>query len=191
MIRHLFHWFALSALLPCTMSDASWAAVVWTGPISTFSKASGADPTVPANQDHLTSLVSLARGTAAGMFNIAQEASFAATSPKDTQWATGFNNPSQTITASNFAALTFTTWQNAYGGGGALNGNITTNDAVVHLVTDDIYLNLRFTAFQGSGGGSFTYQRSTPAPEPAAVWLLLIGVPALVAKARSSRRSAR
>jgi hypothetical protein len=32
----------------------------------------------------------------------------------------------------------------------------------VHLITDDIYINIKFTAWAQSGGGSFSYQRSTP-----------------------------
>jgi hypothetical protein len=170
------------------------AATVWTGPTVTFSKASGGQPTVPANQDHLTSLVWLTRGTSAGMFNIApgQETSFAATSPKDTLWATSINNPLQTVTATNFAALSFDTWQNAYGGSGSLNTNITTHDAVVHLLTDDIYLNLRFTNFaSGSGNGAFTYQRSTAAPEPSGFFLLLTGLVAMATWASAGSRHKR
>jgi hypothetical protein len=162
-------------------SSASSAAVVWTGPPVIFSKAPSTDPTIATNQDRLTLHVWLTRGTSAGMFNIApgQETSFSATSPKDTLWATSVQaaNAGQTITASNYAALTFDTWQNAFGGSGSLGGNITTHDAVVHLLTDDIYLNLRFTSFTGgSNNGAFTYQRSTPVPEPATAALIASGL---------------
>ena len=52
---------------------AAWAAAaptVWTGPTTSFAKASGADFTLPVNQDHLTASVALTRGTpkASSMF---------------------------------------------------------------------------------------------------------------------------
>jgi hypothetical protein len=147
------------------VSDVLAAPVVWTGPTITFSKVGGTDPTLPANQDHLTDNVILTRGSSEGIYNIAKESSYdkfsGAQAPADTRWATIVNNPGATITATNFAALNFTSWAAAYGGPGfALSSNITTDNAVVHLVTDDIYLDLNFTQF--SSGGSFAYQRSTP-----------------------------
>jgi hypothetical protein len=175
-------WSALSAI-------ASAAPTIWTGPTITFAKAGNADPTQSVNQDHLTSLVALTRASTAGMFNIARESAFASTSPKDTLWATNLNNPSQTITASNFAALTFDTWQTAYGGAGSLNTNILNRAAVVHLVTEDIYLNLKFTSFAGgaNGGGAFSYQRSTPVPEPSTISAAVIALIGLIALARRSK----
>jgi hypothetical protein len=172
----------------CLLARVSRAATIWTGPTITFSKAANADQTLPANQDKLTNNVILTRASTQGMFNIAQEAAFASTSPKDTLWATSINNPSQTITATNFAALTFATWQNAFGGVGGLNTNITTHNAVVHLVSDDIYLNLTFTAFQGGGtGGSFAYQRSSPVPEPSSCVLIACALAGPVVFALRSR----
>ena len=35
-------------------------------------------------------------------------------------------------------------------------------DMVVHLITEDIYIDIKFTAWTGGGnGGGFTYERST------------------------------
>jgi Dockerin type I domain len=147
---------------------AAAAPVVWTGSTITFSKTGDDDPTIAANQDRLTSNVWITRAGSAqgGIFNIKQEVGYdfaGFLSPVDTTWATVANNPSATITATNFAALNFTTWAVAYGGpGSSLIGNITTANAVVHLVTDDIYLDLKFTQFDSSG--LFEYQRSSPAP---------------------------
>ena len=195
MNRRFIYALLAGAFASCVLLNVATASTIWTGPTITFSKASNADPTQTANQDHLTSLVALTRASTQGMFNIAQESSFASTSPKDTAWATSINNPSQTITATNFAALTFTTWQLAYGGSGSLNTNITTHNAVVHLLTDDIYLNLSFTSFQSGSGGAFTYQRSTPVPEPTTICLSLIGLVATVSwamlRARFDGRPAR
>jgi hypothetical protein len=194
MIRQKYAALLGCGCLVLSLAGSSLAATVWTGPTITFSKPSGGLPTDSANQDHLTSHVWLTRGTSAGMFNIApgQETSFSATSPKDTMWATSLvtGNSAQAITATNCANLMFDTWQNAFGGSGSLNSNITTHDAVVHLLTDDIYLNLRFTSFaSGQNNGAFTYVRSTPVPEPAAICLLLTGIPAAVALLRRRRTS--
>jgi hypothetical protein len=151
------------------------APIVWTGPTISFAKSSGADPTLPQNQDFLTPQVILTRGSVQGIFNIALETGFASTSPADTQWATDLGNPSQSITATNFAALTFTNWAAAYNSNPT--GNAVGRAAVVHLIRDDIYLDLRFTGFQGgTPGGAFSYQRSTPVPEPASFGLVLLGL---------------
>ena len=145
--------------------------VVWTGPNTTFTKPGANDPTLAANQDRLTNNVWLTRGSSEGMFNIApgkETAYVRHTSPADTLWATDVmaTNVGKNITATNHADLLFTTWAAAYGGPGfALSGNITTRNAVVKLVTDDIYFDLTFTQFMS--GGDFTYRRSTPAaPSP-------------------------
>jgi len=48
-------------------------------------------------------------------------------------------------------------------------------DAVLHLISDDIYLSIKFTGW-GGAGGSFSYDRSTPTPvpEPSAYALILL-----------------
>ena len=53
-------------------------------------------------------------------------------------------------------------------------------NAVLHLISEDIYLDLRFTSWSAAGGGGFAYLRSTPSvvPEPAAGLLLLGGLAA-------------
>ena len=156
------------------------APVVWTGPDITFTKSGIADPTLAANQDRLTNNVWLTRRSTEGMFNIApghETAYVRFSSPDDTLWATDAMaaNTGKTITASNWENLSFTTWAAAYGGPGTpLIGNITTRGAVVHLLSDDVYLNLRFTHFVS--GGNFTYQRSTvPEPNGLACGLVALG----------------
>jgi hypothetical protein len=161
------------------------APTIWGGPTTTFSKPSGADPALPIHQDMLTPSVALTRGLSQGMFNIRAEAAFSTSSPLGTLWATNINNPGDTIAATNWAALEFTTWTAAYGG--SIANNILNRNAVVHLVDDDIYLDLRFTTFAGgAANGAFAYQRSTPLPEPAAIVLA-----AAAAVAAAFRRPAR
>jgi hypothetical protein len=157
------------SLVSCSQIDSATASpIVWSGPTTTFSKLGTANPALAANQDRLTDNVWITRGGAGsgGIYNAKTESSYNKTldnSPLGTEWATSLNNPSNTITASNYAALDFTTWATSFGGpSGSLQTNILTHAAVVHLIADDIYLNVQFTAFNNTG--LVTYQRSTPTP---------------------------
>ena len=123
-----------------------------------FTKAASADPTQAASQDRLTSRVWLTRGATKGLYNVAQEASFTGSfSPADTEWASG--------ASANYASLTYTdweTWTKSLGSGPPATLGV---NAVLHLKTDDIYLDVKFLSWsQGSGG--FSYQRSTPGVIP-------------------------
>src|SRR6478735_4804078 len=68
------------------------ATTVWNGPLTAYTQPAP-DPTQPANQDQLTSHVSLTRGIpvgggTGGMFNGVTETSFSKfLSPADTEWA--------------------------------------------------------------------------------------------------------
>jgi hypothetical protein len=121
------------------------------------------------NQDRITSHVALTRGDMAGLYNAVLESSYdqvARTAPADTEWATSINNPGGNIAAANWQALAFTTWSAAYGG--HVGVTIVGLDAVAHLITDDIYLDLRVTNWGGGeSGGAFTYLRAA-APSPTA-----------------------
>jgi hypothetical protein len=166
--------FALSIAIGLAQ-EAQAVPTVWSGPTVIFTKtgANTADTTNPLNQDRLTGNVWLTRGSSQGIFNVApgkESAYVSFTSPADTQWATSVMsaNFGKTIAASNWPQLSFTSWAPAYGGpGSVLASNITTHNAVMHLITDDIYLDLTFTQF--TSGGNFAYQRSTASvPEPSA-----------------------
>jgi hypothetical protein len=167
----------LSLALSISLSASAPAAVVWTGPTLSFTKtgANPSDVNDPANQDRMTGNVWITRAGAGGggIFNIApgNETGYdfvSDTSPADTLWASDLlpGNEGKTIAASNWQQLTFGKWVDAYGGrGSTLLGNITTHNAVVKLVSDDIYLDLVFTGFNNSG--FFSYERSTgPAASP-------------------------
>ena len=127
----------------------------WTGPTITVTKADFADWTLPENQDALTANVILTRADNRGIFNIAQETEFdnnSYTSPIDTEWAIG------TI-ADGVGTLTFDTWDNTHN---ADPSTIVNVDVVLHLITDDIYIDTKITAWtSGGAGGGFTYERST------------------------------
>jgi hypothetical protein len=160
------HYFAPTLVCVLIATTARAVPVVWTGSSLAYSKLGSADPNLPGNQDRLTDNVWLTRGEQEGMFNIApgHETGYVRfTSPADTKWATDVMtaNAGKTITAANYQNLAWADWAAAYGGPGfGLLGNITTHVAVVHLLTDDIYLNVLFTGFNNSG--DFAYIRSTP-----------------------------
>jgi hypothetical protein len=144
----------LVALIVC--AGAACAQEVYTGLDVEFAKGGFADITLPENQDRITDLVWITRGNAQGIFNIAQEESFQdqgipSPSPVGTRWAVG--------SAADWASLLFGTWGDVHGG---KPPSLVGQDLVMHLVDDDIYIDVRFTAW-GQGppaGGSFAYRRS-------------------------------
>jgi hypothetical protein len=135
-------------------SIASEAATVWTGPVTTFTDPAGSDPTLPANQDRLTPNVWITRGLENGIYNAKNETGFTHFfSPADAEWADG--------TTANYSSLSYTDWntwaKNIHGGPPSTVGV----NAVAHLISDNIYLDVQFTSWAVTGGG-FSYQRSTP-----------------------------
>lgn len=128
---------------------------IWNGPITTFTKPNNADWNLQVNQDRITPNVWITRMNTQGIFNIKTESGYdkiGNTSPDDTEWAFG--------TTSNLGSLTFNTWHATIAGNPP---GMVGQDMVVHLITDDIYINIKFTSWsQGpSAGGGFSYQRST------------------------------
>ena len=132
------------------------AQTTWDGPTMTFTKADNADPTLEANQDRITSNVWLTRGNSGGqIYNAKTESSSSkSSSPDDTRWAFG--------TTSNLGSLTFSTFR-----GTSKPKNAVGQNMVLYLVSDDIYIDIKFTSWSsgssnGLGGdGGFSYQRST------------------------------
>jgi len=162
------------------------ASTIWTGPEISFSDVAGNDPTQSVNQDRLTSDVWITRGSAQGIFNIEQESGFTHDlSPTDTQWADG------TVEAGDPSLLSYTDWntwaKDDHGGPPSTVGV----DAVMHIVSDDIYLDVTFTSW-GSIGGGFSYLRSTPAavPEPGTIALLASVCAGALVYCRRRQRSA-
>ena len=78
---------------------------IWSGPTLEFTKAAGADPTLPANQDRITDNVWITRADGGGqIFNAASETEATKeTSPAGTLWARG--------TTANISNLTFNTFR--------------------------------------------------------------------------------
>ncbi|MEM8895899.1 MAG: hypothetical protein AAGC88_15055 [Bacteroidota bacterium] len=114
----------------------------------TFTKGDGADPTVAANQDRITDNVWITRGNDGGqIFNIQVNSVYNKdTSPVDTEWAIGSKE--------NRESLTFGSFRNTIKPQEAVG-----RDLVMHLISDDIYLNVRFTRWASGKQGGFTYIR--------------------------------
>lgn len=125
---------------------------IWDGPDTTFTKADNADHTLTANQDSITSNVIITRANSGSIFNIAQETSANNSSPIDTEWAIGTTADINSLSFSSFRSLTS-------GSGGSTQLN---NPMVLHLITDDIFIDVQFTSWtSGQNGGGFEYTRST------------------------------
>lgn len=144
------------AVILTTAAGSAMAQDVYTGLDFDYTYNGFTDITLPANQDRMTDNVWITRDIIRGIFNAAQEDGFtgqggSSPSPIGTEWAVG--------SAANFAALTFGTWGSVHGGSPP---SLIGQDLAVHLVDDDIYIDLRFTAWGGGAGagGSFAYLRS-------------------------------
>jgi hypothetical protein len=171
--RGAFMVLALAAPL------AASAATIWSGPMITFTEPDNANPAQADNQDRLTSLVWLTRGDLQGLYNAESETSFTHfLSPAGTAWANG--------TTANYSTLSYTDWNTWAKGVNPSPPSTIGVNAVLHLISEDIYLDIQFTSWSVRNSG-FSYQRSTPGvPEPSAGLLLLAGL--ATAAARGYRR---
>jgi glucose/arabinose dehydrogenase len=137
---------------------SSRAATIWNGPTITFTKADGADPTLAANQDRITANVWITRAAVQGIYNARTEATFVhSSSPADTEWANG--------TTANYSTLSYSDWNTWAKGVNPSPPSTVGVNAVLHLISEDIYIGIRFTAWSAlGGGGGFAYERATPPP---------------------------
>jgi hypothetical protein len=129
----------------------SQASMLWDGPVITYSQPTP-DPTQVSNQDRITPVVWLTRAMSKGLFNAYSETSAGILSPADTEWAFG--------TPTNYTTLHYTNWL------AWLNGMSPTTlvgkQAMLHLISEDIYISIQFTLWASGNTGGFAYQRSTP-----------------------------
>lgn len=109
------------------------------------------DPTQVSNQDRITPVVWLTRATSKGLFNAYSETSAGTLSPADTEWAFG--------TVTNYASLHYTNWLAWLNG--ASPTTLVGKQAMLHLISEDIYISIQFTFWASGNTGGFTYQRST------------------------------
>jgi len=135
---------------------------IWNGPKLVFEKADYANWLLEENQDRITDSVWITRQDNQGIFNIRVENNYDRqnrTSPLGTEWANG-------QIADGIENLTFTTWQNSKQNSSA---DEVGKNKVLHLIAEDIYIDIKFLSWTPGGGGSgtgfgggFSYERSTP-----------------------------
>jgi len=170
-VSYLSHPFQSGVLaLLVFAAPLARAGTVWTGPVITFSQtgrflATTAVSNQMTNVDQITADVWLTRPYQTPMVNAAPAYqrlgkavpySITGASPSNTMWALG------TLANTNLA---YQTWAQLIGGElgtGDLSKTLPSNQFVVHLVSDDIFLSVEFTSWAYQGG-TFTYKRSTPA----------------------------
>lgn len=142
--------------------STGYGQTIWGGPKMVFEKADSVDWSLEENQDRITDSVWITRQNNQGIFNIRLESSFNRenrTSPLGTEWANG-------KIEDGLENLSFTTWQASKLNSSSLEVGV---DKVLHLLSEDIYLDIKFLSWTAGGGGSgtglgggFSYERSTP-----------------------------
>ncbi len=125
---------------------------IWTGNTLIFTKDNGGDPTLASQQDAITDNVKITRGNTGGqIYNIVTESGYdKESSPADTEWALG--------TVNDIANLTFESFRAATGG---KPKDVVGQNMVLHLITDDVYISIKFTSWATGKAGGFAYERST------------------------------
>jgi len=132
---------------------------IWTGPPTTFIRPDGEAVNwyLVENQDLITDNVWITRASNHGIFNIKTESVYIdEVSPGDTEWTFG--------TAANYIGYTFKSWVETID---RKPLDMVGKDMVLHLITDDIYIDIKFLSWTtgdglgNSGGGGFSYERAT------------------------------
>ena len=123
---------------------------IWDGPILTFTLANGADFRDTTSQDMITPSVIISRSVQGGqIFNVAiEDMANSMISPAGTEWAVG--------RVANLDSLTFAPFRTTVGSPQQVVGQ----ELVLHLVEDDVYLDIAFTSWS-SGNNGFQYTRAT------------------------------
>jgi hypothetical protein len=131
---------------------------VWRGATVSFTKPNNSDWTLASNQDRITDNVWITRQNNKGLFNIVLESSASAIGtacqapePSDTEWAYGSIDDISSLTFKTLGSLIGCNFQNIVDG----------QNIVLHLISDDIYISLKFTSWSANNGGGFGYERST------------------------------
>lgn len=143
------------------ISNAPKVPFIWDGPKVVVEKLSNSDWTLAENQDFLTDNVILTRADNKGLFNIAEEAGYDeinAQSPADTEWAWG--------TTADLESLSFSSWAYNMSYLEIYPFYYINRDFVLHLITEDIYIDVKILSWADSdSGGGFSYERSTASPD--------------------------
>lgn len=146
----------LSITVSCSEDDdatalpVNEAPTVWSGERMTFTKNDGADPSEAQNQDRLTDLVWITRGNNGGqIYNAASETVVnSTTSPSGTAWAVGSINDIDDLEFGPFRST-------------VRPQDVVGKQLILHLIEDNIYLEVEFISWSNGKAGGFAYERTT------------------------------
>ena len=154
----------LLSLLLCFLSKSN-SQTIWDGPTKLFQKCDYTVTSSEFSQDRITDNVWITRADNQGIFNIVTETSFdSGTSPSDTEWFIGttetfLNNPLN-YCGETPNELVGKFWYDLAPGN--MEYGLVGNDYVLHLITDNIYIDIKFLSWTSNGnGGGFSYERSS------------------------------
>ena len=144
----------------CNCVGTQTGPAIWTCPEITFTKDSNTDFRDPANQDFFTDNVIITRDANGGqIINFANDddPNDFRNVPSGVEWAVGRTAQLPNLNFGGFREII-----------GRPRENIVGLELVMHLIEDDIFLNITFSSWgMGDGGraggdGGFSYSRSTP-----------------------------
>jgi len=142
--------FVVAWLAGVVAGAPALAQEVWPGYAAAFTKPDGADWTLPEHQDRITPGVWITRGSSGGLFNIAAEPGYTPASPAGTEWAIG--------TTAEYESLEYMSWRDAVM---MCPPCVIGTPMGVHLISEDIYIDIRMTAWSQGAGGGFAYERGS------------------------------
>ena len=144
-----------------------------------FAKGGFADTSNPSNWDSITAGVAITRGDSQGLYNPVVDAGYTNAGPTGTLWF--FGGTAQDVVDGTVLAGDFDEWQPAAGGPPNIPAMVG-QDAVLYLIAEDTYIDIKFTGWGvGPGsGGSYSYERAVPTPGT----LSLLGVAGFAAVRR-------
>jgi hypothetical protein len=176
------HLVLLVIFLGATLQARAQANTYWTGPTVSFSHEADTTTVDMLTSNHTgadaTNNVWLTRGTTQPLYNAAAESAWdPAVSPANTLWVVASGD------LTNAASLTYDTFANVVGQPGNSPKYKVGTTFFVKIFSDNIYLALTLTSWGSDDGGSFSYNRSTPAvitPPPAPTVTITNPAPAAV-----------
>ena len=144
----------------CVGTPVQTGPTIWTCPEITFTKESNTDFSDPANQDFFTDNVIITRDANGGqIINFANndDPDDFRNVPSGVEWAIGRTAQLPNLNFGGFREII-----------GRPRENIVGLELVMHLIEDDIFLNITFSSWgigdgdRAGGNGGFSYSRSTP-----------------------------
>jgi hypothetical protein len=150
---------ALLVMAVVSLPAAHATPTLWNGPTTNFVQAGIVLAQPPEADVIVPGKVSLTRNGNHWLYNTNLDGGANFGTPSDTEWAFGPADSLHTVT--NYTYQSFDSFRNFNLSGVLLSGG----PMVCHLINEDIYFAVTFTAWP-HGGGSFSYVRSTASAAP-------------------------